>query len=360
MQLELIDPYCPDVERVWRGLDEPSTRSFFLSWSWMENWLACLPRAHAPRLAVIREDQRPVAAFFLTRRNLMRLGVLGSRALFFNTTGVPRFDSLLLECNGVVGRDVSVGRLVDLLPDDWDELFLPGLRVGAFGGVADTVIRGFRVRVERAVPSYFVDLDRVRAHGYLALLGGQTRGQLRRAQREAGTLELDAAQDERTAFAIYDELVALHQQLWRARGQPGAWADPWFDRFHRRLISQRFRHGEIQLARLRCERGVLGALYNFVHRGRVYQYQSGFAMFPNRHLKPGYLAHAAAIEHAAALGHTVYDFLGGDRRYKKSLATGQSSLVWARVQRARFRFLVEDRLRAWARAHRAGGDTAHT
>lgn len=84
------------------------------------------------------------------------------------------------------------------------------------------------------------------------------------------------------------------------------------------------------------------------------------ASFENNHLKPGFLAHTAAIEHAAAAGHELYDFLAGDVRYKKSLATSSTSLVWARVQRLRLRFFVEDRVRELVRARRAARDPARS
>jgi hypothetical protein len=352
MELELLDFQSPDVERIWRELDDPVSRSFFTSWAWMENWLACLPRDLVPKLAVIRDQGKPVTAFFLRKVPIVRLGILKSRAIYFNVTGNERLDELLLEYNGVVGREISIGMLMDSLPLEWDDLFLPALRPDAFGGLSELVLRGFKVRIERTVPVHFVELARVREQGYLKLLGGQTRSQVKRAQREAGDVTVEIAADLPRARAIYDEMVQLHQASWKARGKPGAFADPWFDRFHRRLIQQRFAHGEIQLVRLSNAGGPIGALYNFVHRGRVLQYQSGLAAFESKHLKPGFLAHTAAIEHAAAAGHEVYDFLAGDMRYKKSLATSSTTLMWARVQRLRLRFLVEDRLRDIVRARR--------
>ncbi len=276
-----------------------------------------------------------------------------------NTTGVPRFDNVWIEYNGLAGRELGIARLIEALPDDWDELFLPGLRPAAFGGLSEAIIRGFVVRIERTVPSFFVDLERVRASGYLSLLGSQTRAQLRRAGREAGEVQLEVATDVQHALAIYEELIELHQLAWQAKGHPGAFADPWFVKFHARLITKRFPHGEIQLARLRTENGTLGTLYNFVYDGRVLQYQSGLAETGNKHLKPGFLAHSAAIEHAADAGLSVYDFLAGDMRYKKSLSTDQCSMIWARVQRQRFRFLFEDRLRGLARTVRARRAASH-
>jgi CelD/BcsL family acetyltransferase involved in cellulose biosynthesis len=144
----------------------------------------------------------------------------------------------------------------------------------------------------------------------------------------------------------------LHQRSWQQRGQPGAFADPWFDRFHRRLIAERFKHGELQLLRLRTKEMTLGCLYNFVAAKRVLFYQSGLGTPADRHVRPGYLCHTQAIEYCAKAGLDVYDLLGGDARYKKSLATDESRLVWGRVQKTRLRFTLEDLARDWVRKRR--------
>ena len=100
-------------------------------------------------------------------------------------------------------------------------------------------------------------------------LNRKTRGQLRRAQRLAGDVTVDIARTAPDAIAIYDELVALHGAHWRRRGLPGAFADRWFERVHRRLIAKRFDAGEIQLVRVRNASHTIGCLYNFVFRDRV-------------------------------------------------------------------------------------------
>ena len=194
------------------------------------------------------------------------------------------------------------------------------------------------------------DLDRVRAKGdYLSLLGGSTRSQIRRAQRKSGRLELDVASTLPEAIAIYDEMSAFHGRYWRSRGEFGVFADPWFDRFHRTLIERRFAHGEIQLLRLRSDGVSVGCLYNFVANGHVAFYQSGLNHIPERDLKPGYQSHVAAVEYAAKQGLAIYDFLG-DARYKQNLGTDASEMVWARVQKKRARFALEDHLRRFAAA----------
>jgi CelD/BcsL family acetyltransferase involved in cellulose biosynthesis len=347
-QLEIIDPYAPCTEILWRALELSARPSYFLTWGWIENWLAMLPREEAPSLALLLDRGESVAACFLGRRTLFRHRVLPSRALFLNATGVPSRDELCIEHNGLLGRACSLRKLIELLPGDWDELFLPGVDREAFD--PDDVPAGFRVRA-KLCQSPYVDLAQVRASGdYLALLSANTRAQIRRARRRVGPCHLEVAQTPAEALAIYEELVALHTLRWRARGEPGAFADPWFDRFHRRLIQQRFAHGEIQLVRLRSGEQTIGCLYNLVASGRVLFYQSGLAAFDDPVVKPGLLCHAAAVERNAAGGHAVYDLLGGVGRYKGSLATGATQLAWLCVQRARLRFAIEDHLRDWKQA----------
>ena len=321
--LELYDATAPDAERIWRALEATSS-VYFLRWPWIENWLACLPRAALPKLAVVVRDGAPRAAAFVGRRaQLRRL----SRAWFLNTTGVMRFDELVIEHNGMVGGALT--DLIDALPGSCDELVVP------LADAVPSVPPGFAVTIDREVAAYYVDLSLVRSHGYAPLLGRSTRAQLRRAERRAGALVLDVPRDVTDALACYEELVAHHQRRWRARGLPGAFADPWFDRFHRRLIARRFAHGEIQLARVHANGSTLGCLYNFVCAGRVLFYQSGIPAPTHSHDKPGYLCHARAIEHSASEGHAIYDLLGGDARYKGSLATAATRLVSFRVQRKR-------------------------
>src|SRR5262249_50784750 len=141
--------------------------------------------------------------------------------------------------------------------------------------------------VDREIAAPFVDLAQVRAAGdYLALLSANTRAQIRRARRALGACELEIAGSTAHALEIYDELVELHSASWRARGQDGAFADPWFERFHRRLIERRFAHGETELVRLRAGRTTIGCVYNLIANDRVLFYQSGLARFDDPRVKP--------------------------------------------------------------------------
>jgi len=346
MNVELIESCDHRATMLWQKLEATNT-CYFLSCGWIEHWLAALPRSHAPVLAVFRDGDAAVAAGMFGRRRVVRHHVVPSRAWFLHATGDPRFDEVCVEHNGLVGARIPLAALVAALPDGWDELVLPATDREAFGV---PMAEGVRVHVDREVASPFVDLRRVReaAGGYLGLLGPPTRAQIRRARRALGELAVEIASDTPHALDIFGELVELHQQAWTARGEPGAFADTWFRDFHRTLIEHR--PDDVELVRVRAGGRTVGCLYNFVYRGRVLFYQSGLAHFDDPHIKPGLVAHAAAIANAAARGDDIYDFLGGDGRYKHQLATAQTLLRWIRVQQPRVRFAVEDRLREWKHA----------
>ena len=354
--LELIDATDWRVEPTWRALEQVARPVYFLTWGWIENWLACLPAGEAPQLAVFHAGGRPIAAAMLGHRWLVRHHVVPSRAIFLNATGRPARDELCVEHNGLLqvpGTTVSLAALARVLPHHWDEIFLPAVDEAAF---ASLDAGPHRVLIDREVAAPFVDLEAVRRRGdYLALLGHKTRGQIRRARRELGPLQVEVAADLRAALATFDELIALHAAQWHKRGLPGAFADPWIEQFHRRLIERRLPHGEIQLLRVRAGECTIGCLYSFIANGRVHVYQSGFAAFDDPHIKPGYLCHAAAVEYDAAAGHAIYDPLGGDARYKEQLATGATRLRWLRIQRRLPWFALEARLRSWKHARARTG-----
>jgi hypothetical protein len=362
MRVQHVDPLAvtAEVEALWRPLAESASAPYFLSWPWVENWLALLPRDVWLRLLAVFEDQHIVAACFVGRRDVKRARVIPSRALYLNATGHPELDSILIEHNRWLVRPshrLPLSQLLGYLPHGWDELFLDAVDEDALGGPI-AFESGSRLRPRKTMPCPIVELHKVREAGgeYLPLLSAQTRSQIRRSLRryaEAGPVTSEIATSLDQAKAFFDELLELHAQAWRARGKEGAFTQPFVRRFHDRLIRERFPHGEIQMIRTRAGRTTIGCLYNFVWNGTVSYYQSGLLYSDDNRLKPGLVCHTEAVRVNARLGHSVYDLLGGASRYKRSLATRIGSLHWATIQRRRPQFIVEDGLRALRERYRS-------
>src|SRR5262249_18372974 len=163
----------------------------------------------------------PVAACFVGRRFLRRNRFVPSRALFMNATGNFAFDDICLEHNAMLAPKqsaVSLATLVQLLPGAWDEVYVLAGAVDTFAALTPEALGSkFRVRVDREVANYQVDLAKVREQGYISQLGSSTRAQVRKAQRAAGRLTLEVAHTVEQANDIYGELVRLHQRTWRSR-----------------------------------------------------------------------------------------------------------------------------------------------
>lgn len=312
------------LETEWRALEaEAGPIPPFRSWT----WVGCLAEERYPDPVLLRAEAagRVVGlALFNRRQGRLALAESGEGAL----------DAPYIEHNAPLllpGRESELlGTLLGTA------LRTPGVRRLVLSGIAPEVAAaapGVAWR-RRTSPAPFVALEAVRAaRGEpLAHLSANTRQQIRRALRrfaEAGPVELTPARSGTEAAAWLEALIVLHTQSWQARGQAGAFAAPFMRRFHLALVARAMPRGEVEMLRLAAGATVLGYLYNLRRDGHVCAYQSGFApAAADPHRKPGLVAHVLAIGQAAARGDRIYDFLAGEARYKRSLATASRELVW--------------------------------
>ena len=220
----------------------------------------------------------------------------------------------------------------------WDQVRLAGLAAPCRRLCLEAArAQGRDVVVQHHRRSAHLDLAALRRSGRELAdgLSRNTRHQLARAHRlygASGAVTLRSAESVEEALAMLDRLKALHQTSWRRRGQPGCFAAPWFESFHRDLIRARFSSGEIQLLAAAAGDRPIGYLYNFAHGDRVYAYQSGFDYVADGRLKPGLVTHALAIEQATRAGFATYDFMAGENRLKASFASHWTEMVWLAVQ----------------------------
>ena len=368
MKLELI-PVVGNLKRIkeiWESLEESANTSYFLSWGWIENWITSLPDHVKPELFVFLERNKPCLAFFIGKETLAwahgdfhgQRHLFKSRGWFLNATGIPDFDRISMEYNAFLCKQDESFRLIDIinrLPDSWDELYLPGLNMRSFPGTeAMDSIPPYKtiIKDDVIVLSPFVDLEKVRERSgdYLSLLSANTRAQINRSYRlyeKIAPVQIEVAQDIRNAMDIYSKLVDLHEDTWTNRSQQGAFASDYLYQFHKQLIQNRFKYGEIQLLRIKYENNLIGCLYNFIYKNKVYFYQSGINYNLDKRLKPGLIAHVEAIRHNATEGHKIYDFLAGSSRYKMSLATHHNRMIWIRLQKPLLKFRIEDSLKTF-------------
>jgi CelD/BcsL family acetyltransferase involved in cellulose biosynthesis len=357
------------IETMWRDLEARADGSFFLSWHWIGCWLR--ESGLRPALVVGRLDGRVVSLALFTCRQVWRRRWLRTNTLFLHETGDPALDINFIEYNGIL-VDRTLGeaaierclafligaRAIGNVSRAWDELYLGGIPEGYIKIVERC---GLALRIAARKPTAAVDFTGLRENrrAYLDDLSANTRYQIRRSMRlyeKRGPLRLDAARDGTQVLAFLDELKVLHQRRWEPRGKSGAFSYPFLERFHRSLIARSLLEGNAELLRISAGGQSIGYLYNFIWRGWVGTYLSGFAYEPDARLKPGLVSYYLCAERHLANGMAVQDFLAGGERYKTSLGKPGPDMLWLALQRPRLRFRLEATLRRAKHAFVAGGD----
>lgn len=300
----------------------------------MGTLLRLLPSA--PLVLEGRRNEAVVALAMVWPKQAMLRHLLPVRQLWLNATGEPEHDCIFIEHNGLATSEADPWpALLDwFAAADADEFVLPGIDQPA-SAAGDLIEAG---RSDRA---WRLPLKDVADRGLEALLSRNARQQLRRSQRAYdGPLTLERASDVATALDYFAGLRELHIQSWNRRGRRHAFAAPFFEVFHRALISAGVEEGVVDLMRISSGQRVLGYLYNFRRNGSVYSYQSGFDD-SDPALRPGYVCHALAIVHYATAGLAYYDFLAGSNRLKETFATEQYEMYWRHYRKPKAGFRAE-------------------
>ncbi len=335
---------------IWTSLLAKCPHTYYLSWAWIGNEIKCLPRDSDMHLIAGFCSDQPVIAFFVGLRTTTRHKFLKFRKLSINETGDPYFDSTWIEYNAILidpAITISLKHLLDLLPIKWDEfimtrcsqIYQPNLQLdGSMGKNYNLNVKDMR--------SYYVNLDKVRRNNYdyLALISSKKRYQIRRSIKEyekMGQLRLSIAENVEDAIKIFIELRQLHQKAWRDRGFPGSFSNEYFDRFHKNLITSRFKHGEIQIMKVTAGEHTLGCLYGFTYNGQFLGTLSGLNYLPGYLYSPGLICHYLAIIHYARMGLSCYDFLEGDDNYKRSLSTDYNKMQNILAQKSNLKYKAE-------------------
>ena len=330
----------------WRRLEAEADGSFFTSWDWIGAALALMPPA--PQALRVSEAGETIALALLWPGR-------DGRMLSLNLAPGSRFASIYPEYNGLLSRPGREAEALQAALAALDRQPFVGLRVdGAPAELArQAEAAGWLVSVRDRKLHFEVDLAAAREPGYLAGLSRNARQQIRRSLRaaeRAGGIVLEAARGVDEALAWFGELERLHTAAWRERGNAGAFVEPFFRIFNQRLIMTAFEAGRIELVRARIGGMTAGYLYNFIYRGRVLYYQSGFdyKRFPT--VRCGLVTHCLNIERHIGRGASVYDFLAGEQRYKSSLGRPAGELLWFVLLRPTWQNRLTERLRrakAW-------------
>ncbi len=336
----------------WRAIESRADGHFFTSYVWVRAWLKCYQPKNCYLLRVYDEsDLVGIGLFSISERRV--LSIAGVEVAYLQQTGDSAEDQIWIEYNGVLsikGYEYEAMHACCsylLKQTKVAEAVLAGVELNQ-PNEATLWDDPFSSFLQWRTPSFGVDLAKLRGkqEDYLSSLNRNTRYQITRSERiyaERGAVQLHAAQTVEEALGYLQAIAPLHIKRWGSGSGQSGFANPKFLAFHEHLIKNCWDVGCIDLLRLSVNGAAVGYLYNFRYRKHVYFYLGAFKRESDNRLKPGYLAHAKAVQQYLEDGINVYDFMGGDESYKYSLACQRSEIACVVVQR-RETVLVLERL----------------
>jgi len=340
MNIEFIDVKSnrQKVESLWNEFCTANEHSFFMSPGWIHTWIDCFQDEENLQLMIIKNGSAATFAAIVNFQNQLRGGIFKSRVLNMNCTGNYEKDNICIEYNHLLkigDGDFNVNLFLKSLKEKWDEIYIPGMCMARSPGKVIRECNQSWVIYDYDKPNFWVDLSVIPKDrtDYIGSLSKRTRTHIRRTIKyydTLGEIRLHQAASIEEALGMLENLIALKELIWSKKDGKSS-LNEHFLRHSTALIKDRFKSGEIQMLKIQAGQQIIGYIYNFVYRGHVYFYQSGFNYETDNKVSPGLLANAEAIVYNARLGNKVYDFLAGDEHYKECFANNKSSMVWARI-----------------------------
>jgi len=345
MRLITTESEWDSIHTQWNALYAVSTAAVMpLSFDWLRSWWRTYGGEYGQlglRILSWWRGSSLVGVLPLYEKR----GSFGARELRFISTGEAEYEETCPDYMNLIcapGEEAACADAAwnEIQRLEWDRLELLDLPAEAMLATSGHLPSAAKIVPRGRCPT--ADLTGG-FETYLGRLSANTRSQSRRQLRDAAKVgvRFEFATTE-SAPAYFNELAALHQSRWIARGKPGAFGGERFLAFHRALLSTWISDGRAILARLSLDSAPLAVLYGFVHGGVFSFYQAGVRVDEALPVhSPGNLAHLMLMKELAGRAVTTYDFLRGSAAYKERLGCGANALMgvycWRASARARAR-----------------------
>ncbi len=334
------------VKKIWKDLEPNCHASFFQSWYWIDPWLTIASKHVTP--VIFKSGDKIVGICFVGRGKSKDYRVLSFRTLYLFQTGVEELDAITGEYNNL--------------------LVLPEYAVAASRAFMNFCMRSpkfsktERVMImrmpENLLPqfnddAYSLKIFRNDEAVVIHLAGAKEEKDLfsksfltkiRRSikfyEEKYGSVQFERADSATQAQNWFAELGKLNQSRFRKLGQTSAWDRKELVRMHRALLDRYFHKGAAEVIRVKAGEKVLGYLYNFLYRGRVYFYMSGLEFEQDNKAKPGLMTHYFCSLNHWKNGMEFYDFMAGDYRYKYEMGTPGDKMISISLDKPGFKYKI--------------------
>ncbi len=298
----------------------------FLTWEWIARWTDVYGVGNRLLVVALYDDNRLAALAPLWIKDVRVFGFPVQRVLRFLGANEVCADYL-----DFIVQQKSNTRLIEAI---WQQLFGPlksAWDIFEYHHVPDDspVFRAFRQYAEddnRCLEDELKDFSYCpyielpdRWDDYVADLSVNNRRALRVAHRrltDRGELHLEFCRAEDDLPATMQRLIELNRRIWQARGEPGSFSTPEFERFHLEVAREFLARDRLFLCSLWLEQQYLGSFYGFLYHDTLYFYimSAERELFPRTNI--GRVLLGMCVERAIELGCREFDMLRGDEEYK--------------------------------------------
>jgi len=345
----LENPDSDYIAEKWQQLALRSEQDFFLQLSWIGTWLEVF-KPEKYFLIEAKIGECVVGLAILVEHIEWRHGFIRSKQLCLHRTGVAACDEIWIEYNDfLLDKNHATSVRSQMFRYICDNLAFDELVIGASSSqvidVFDKCTALKRIDTWQA-NSYQVKFHDAANDPFETYLSANSRYQIKRSLKNYAECKLDVAKDMQSVKEWMADISLLHKQRWPKSG----FRLELFRMFHMQLLEKCINDGHVELIKITLSPSTRVYLYNFISGKTVYFYLSAMTGViseneVNNKLKPGLVAHYLAIEHYKKRGFAVYDFMGGDGRYKASFSNEISELFIAKFQRKTLQYAVENLLR---------------
>lgn len=318
---------------------QPDEISFFQSQYWFAAWVNALPEQANIDVIFFYSDNDELVGFTLLGKGPLNRFIPFAKQFFLNQTNNFALNQVWIEFNKI--------HVIDRLEDSCSEQLLRhyfnrwfnvrihlSMLLNSTSFLNAALAQGYHFSVQKVVGYRRSLLPNDNIETIIKSLSKSSRYQLSRSLKKVKSLcgEISVEPVARENYSdAFIELANLHKHRWGNTEHGSGFDNPYFVAHHKYLFEN---HPEqVELVKLKAGELLLGICYNFLFNSKVEFYCSGInESVPDKHIKSGYLIHVALMAHYASLGYQVYDFLGGDAQYKRTIANEkyyfESLTIW--------------------------------
>jgi len=330
-----------------RLLRSSATDSVFLSWEWLSTWWEVFGDGHAPFYVTARDAGGELVGLAPLVVGAGR-GRIGRRLRTLMIAGQQAETlSEFLDLVVVRGREpeavpLLARSILEHAGSEWDRLVFERVPTCSPNlPLLEQALRSAGLDPRRSAGEASPYLPLPASWG--ALFDSMSRNfrsqwnhSLNKLARD-GEVKLRFAGRDVALDTAMDRLAELNRARWGARG--GSFRSEAYLRFHRLLSRRLHERGALLLVLLDVGDTTVAVRYDFLWAGKIWCFQGGWLPAYER-MNVGTILTGKVLEWGIENGYREYDFLKGDRPYKRRWASAARTLVdltaWSRSPKARW------------------------